>query len=133
MTNHQEMQWINHDATNVVEPPLKCWEPQIRQKFDGKISLKLYHNVKEDDKPRLQRFPSKKGVWRQILIKEYIIWVFCCKKNWTYIFYSFINIRLQTHLFWKSLQKCVLNDILFHIMIQFKCNFAIKLFGLLTL
>ena len=47
--------------------------------------------------------------------------------------YSFINIRLQTHLFWKSLQKCVLNDILFHIMIQFKWNVAIKLLGLPTL
>ena len=30
------------------EAPLKCWEPRIRQKFDGKIPLKLYHShVKE--------------------------------------------------------------------------------------
>ena len=33
---------------NVVKVPLKCWEPQIRQKFDGKISLKFYQNVTKD-------------------------------------------------------------------------------------
>ena len=31
-----------------LKAPLKCWERKIRQNFDGKISLKLYHNVKED-------------------------------------------------------------------------------------
>ena len=33
---------------NMLGPkaPLKCWVPQ---KFDGKVLLKLYHNVKEDD------------------------------------------------------------------------------------
>ena len=35
-------------SLNVFKAPLKCWEQQIRQKFDGKISIKLYHNVKED-------------------------------------------------------------------------------------
>lgn len=27
--------------------PLKCWEPGIYQKFDGRTLLKLYHNVKQ--------------------------------------------------------------------------------------
>ena len=41
--------------------PLKCWEPQIRLEFGGKISFKLSHNVKEDviSDTLLQRFPSK--------------------------------------------------------------------------
>ena len=42
----------------------------------------------------------------------------------------YINIRLQTHMLWNSLQKCVLNDILFHIMKQFKWNVANILEGL---
>ena len=28
----------------LLKAPLKCCEPQIRQNFYGKISLKLYHN-----------------------------------------------------------------------------------------
>ena len=43
-----------------------------------------------------------------MLIKKYIIWVFCCTQK-TYILYSFITIRLQTQLFWISLQEWVLD------------------------
>ena len=42
----------------------------VPQKFDGKISLKLYHNVKDD--VILNTFQNK-YVWSQILIKEFKI------------------------------------------------------------
>ena len=77
-------------------------------------------------------------------MKEYTIHYICVQQK-TQIMYSFIKICLQTQLlllfflffFWggrlESLQKCVLNDILFHIMIQFKWNFAFNLWANLRL
>ena len=49
-------------------------------------------------------------------------------ENPNYVFlYQYLS--SNTVLVEKTLQKCVLNDILFHIMIQFKQNFAIKFVG----
>ena len=45
-----------------IKAPLQCWEPQICQKFDSKISLKMYHNAKEDANLKSQfckQFPPK--------------------------------------------------------------------------
>ena len=52
---------------------------------------------------------------------------FYCIQQKTYIMYSFINMCLQ-HVFFLGnlLLKCVLIDILFLIMIQFKYNIAIQ-------
>ena len=95
-------------------PPSKCWEPQICHRFDGNISLKSYHNVKEDviEDTFLRGFP------KQMCLKSNID-----ERIQTQVMYSFININ---YVFEHNFFLCVSNDILFHIMVQFKWNLVIK-------